>query len=280
MPSKNATAFSDAYFTPPSTVQWCYKVLGEFYSLQGKKALEPSAGSGVFVSGSDGTGLQWETNELFPQYAQGFTPTHTVDFAKSHQGFIGQGFDFVIGNPPFGHASGLARKFVKNGLEVANVVAMVLPKGCRRWRFIDELPSDVCVVVDQDLPSPLFDLPDGTQKKVGCTFMVFERKPGYKRPPLLNLTELPFKWEVGGFHPPDWATHGVGLLHAAGRRFAVEEVEGGLFKAAQETFWMGLSPEQAGLFDRLTLNDVLERTATSIPRLTWREVVTRWNDIL
>ena len=132
---------------------------------------------------------------------------------------------------------------------------------------------------DQELPNTEFELPDGSLKKVGCTFMVFEHVEGFVRDPLLNLTELPFTWEVGGFHPPEWATHGIGLLHAANRKFTVNKCEG-LFKASMETFWMDLTEDQSELFEKLSLDDVLAVTQTSIPRLTWREVVTRWNQSL
>jgi len=277
MASKVAKKVNDAYFTPKDSVKWCFDVLAELYELEGKKALEPSCGGGAFVTGSKDTGLVWTTNDLFPEHSGGFVADYNVDFVKDLKVF--SGFDFVVGNPPFGHASLLAKKFVECGLKVSKVVAMVLPKGCRRWKFIDSLPTDVCVRFDQELPNTNFELPDGSVKKVGCTFMVFEHIPGYVREPLLNLGELPFTWEVGGFHPPEWATHGIGLLHAANRKFTVTECEG-LFKGSMETFWMGLTEDQSKLFEKLSLNDVLAATQTSIPRLTWREVVTRWNQSL
>jgi len=274
MTSKVAKKVNDAYFTPADSVKWCFDTLAELYELKDKKALEPSCGGGAFIKGAKDTGLRWTTNDLFPEHSEGFVADHNVDFVKDLSLF--SGFDFVVGNPPFGHASMLAKKFVLCALEVSKVVAMVLPKGCRRWRFIDSLPTDVCVKFDQELPNTNFELPDGSVKKVGCTFMVFEHIPGYVREPLLNLGELPFTWEVGGFHPPEWATHGFGLLHAANRKFTVTECEG-LFKGSMETFWMGLTDEEAKIFEKLSLDGVLAATQTSIPRLTWREVVTQWN---
>jgi len=277
MTSKVAKKVNDAYFTPSDSVKWCFDTLAELYELKDKKALEPSCGGGAFIKGAKDTGLRWTTNDLFPEHSEGFVADHNVDFVKDLSLF--SGFDFVVGNPPFGHASMLAKKFVLCALEVSKVVAMVLPKGCRRWKFIDSLPEDVCVKFDQELPNTNFELPDGSVKKVGCTFMVFEHIPGYVREPLLNLGELPFTWEVGGFHPPEWATHGFGLLHAANRKFTVTECEG-LFKGSMETFWMGLTDEEAKIFEKLSLDDVLAATQTSIPRLTWREVVTQWNKVL
>ena len=277
MTSKVAKKVNDAYFTPSDSVKWCFDTLAELYELKDKKALEPSCGGGAFIKGAKDTGLRWTTNDLFPEHSEGFVADHNVDFVKDLSLF--SGFDFVVGNPPFGHASMLAKKFVLCALEVSKVVAMVLPKGCRRWRFIDSLPTDVCVKFDQELPNTNFELPDGSVKKVGCTFMVFEHVPGYVRKPLLNLGELPFTWEVGGFHPPEWATHGFGLLHGANRKFTVTECEG-LFKGSMETFWMRLTDEEAKMFEKLSLDGVLAATQTSIPRLTWREVVTQWNKAL
>ena len=278
MTSNGVRKVSDAYFTPLDSVRWCFDTLAELYELKGKRALEPSCGGGAFIKGAKDTGLRWTTNDLFPEHSKGFVADHNVDFVKDLSLFTG--FDFVIGNPPFGYASLLAKKFVLCALEVSKVVAMVLPKGCRRWKFIDSLPEDVCVRFDQELPNNNFELPDGSVKKVGCTFMVFERVSGYVRKPLLNLGELPFTWEVGGFHPPEWATHGLGMYGStANRKFTVTECEG-LFKGSMETFWMGLTTEEAKMFEKLTLDCVLAATQTSIPRLTWREVVTQWNKVL
>ena len=155
----------DAYFTPPEAVKWGLNRLNKLYPLNGKKALEPSCGSGVFVRESAEWGLKWTTNELFPEYAQGFVPDFSLDFGKANLDPLGH-FDFCIGNPPFGKSTTLARKFVLRALEISDVVAMVLPWGCRRITFIDKLPRDVRVVIDEDLEDDGFLLPDGSTKKV------------------------------------------------------------------------------------------------------------------
>jgi predicted RNA methylase len=130
MASKTSKEVKDAYFTKPETAKWCINQLQEHYTLKGKTALEPACGSGAFVEAAEGTGLKWKTNELFPEFSQGYSHDFNIDFAKGDISPLGT-YDFVITNPPFGHASTLAKKFIKRSLEIAPVVAMLLPKGCR-----------------------------------------------------------------------------------------------------------------------------------------------------
>ena len=275
MASKTAKQYGDAYFTKPETVRWCYERLSEIYDLKGKTAFEPACGSGAFVKGSEGTGLVWKTNELFPQYADGFQHDFNLDFGKEDLSVFGR-YDFVITNPPFGHSSMLARKFVKRSLEIANVVAMVLPKGCRRHTAIDkDIPQDVKLVLDLDLPNSVFELPDGTERAVGCVFLVYERVEGYTRGFLIDPEPEGYRAETGKSEWPEWATHGVGCLHTAGRYFGRERGKGYL-----ETYWLELTPEQAETVAGIDWQALIARTKTSIPRLVAGEVRTRINQEL
>lgn len=275
MASKTAKKFEDAYFTKPETAKWCIDRLAGLYDLEGKTALEPACGSGVFVTSSNGSGLNWTTNELFPEFAQGFQHDFNIDFGKADLSAFSH-FDFIITNPPFGHSSMLARKFVKRSLEKADVVAMILPKGCRRHTSIDkDIPQDVKVVVDEDLPDSTFLLPDGTERTVGCVFMVFERVRGYKRGYLIDQEPVGYRAESGSSEWPDWATHGVGCLHTAGKYFGREREKGCL-----ETYWLELTPKQAKVVGAIDWAPIIKRTQTSIPRLLAGEVRTAINKAL
>lgn len=264
----------DAYFTSPSAVKQCLKRLNELYPLKGRTALEPACGSGVFVRESTEWGLKWKTNELFPEYARGFQPDFNLDFGKADLTPLGR-FDFCIGNPPFGKSTTLARKFVLRALEISDVVAMILPWGCRRITFIDKLPRDVRVVVDEDLEDDGFLLPDGTTKKVKCTWMVFAHEPGYERPLELDLDDTVFQWELGASSPPDWATHGFGLWSNAHAFFDVNKPN--FVKGAGATMWLKLGAREAEIFNDFDMRGVVQKTSTSFPRIAWRESVTYLN---
>lgn len=274
MPSKTSKEVKDAYFTKPETAKWCLEQLSSLYDLSERTALEPACGSGAFVKASEGTGIVWKTNELFPEFSQGFTHDFNIDFAKGELGGLGT-YDFVITNPPFGHASSLAKKFVKRAFDVAPVVAMLLPKGCRRGTAIDRLPVDVKVILDVDIPDGTFVLPDGKEKKVGCVFMVFEKCAGYVREPILDYETKGYRGESGDQNWPEWATHGVGLLMGAG----VLLTRGERAQGYLDTLWLSLSAEQVEKFKDLDLKWLVERTKTSIPRLVAPEVITELNKL-
>jgi predicted RNA methylase len=272
--SSTSLGIKDAYFTSPSAVDAGLTTLSRFFDLRGKTALEPSCGSGVFIRESTKWGLKWTTNELFPEYSQGFKADFNLDFGKADLKSLGR-FDFCIGNPPFGKSTTLARKFVLRALEISNVVAMVLPFGCRRITFIDKLPRDVRILVDEEIKDDGFELPNGAKKKVKCTWMVFAHEPGYQRPLELDLDNSVFRWELGGSKPPNWATHGLGLWSNAGTLFEVRSES--FQRGAGSTMWLNLNKKEAERFFDFEMAEIIAKTSTSFPRIAWREGVTYLN---
>jgi hypothetical protein len=264
----------DAYFTSPGAVKWCMNKLEKIFPLKGKRALEPSCGSGVFIKESAGYGLNWVTNELFPEYSQGFEADYNIDFSKGDLSPLGH-FDFCIGNPPFGKSTTLARKFVLRALEISDVVAMILPWGCRRITFFDKLPRDVRIVMDEDLPANEFDLPDGTRKAVRCSWIVFAHEKGYERPLELDLDDSIFEWQLGGSEPPPGMTHGFGLWSNAHAFFDLADES--FVKGAGSTMWLKLKEPEAKTFKHFNMKDIISKTSTSFPRVAWRESVTYLN---
>lgn len=277
---------NDQYFTRPETVEWCFGVLQEHYDLAGKTALEPACGAGVFLSVSDslGLGLDWTTNDLFPQEGSGIVYNHQLDFAKDPKfaEVLGH-FDFVITNPPFGNVSWTAKRFVTRAVEVGQVVAMILPKGCRRGNFIDTLPEDVRVVEDrllEDKEKVKFVLPDGSAKAIGCVFMVFERVPGYVRKKRCEYHEEGYRGLAGRNEWPDWATHVVPLQFSpyCGKVYARE----GRYKdrGGMNSYFLQLTDEQAAKLEGFQMDEWWARTRTSFPAVSWYEVRTALNQAL
>lgn len=281
--SKDSNIFKDAYFTQPSDVEWCLEKLDAIYGLAGKTALEPSVGSGVFPSAAPQ--LHWTTNELFPEFAEGFVADLQIDFAKGDRSDVGQ-FDFVIGNPPYGKASNLAKCFLLNSLEHSNVVAMVLPKAMRRHTGWDRwLPDDCKVMVDEPLPNSSFSLPDGRTKEVGTFFLVIERIAGYSRGKLLDPGPIGYLAEAVEFRPrrgdapekwwPEWATHGICLWGSAGKMFGRERS-----KTMALTLFVQLTSEQEDVVRKIDWEPLAERTKTSTPMISGPEAITEINKAL
>lgn len=278
--SADSLMFNDAYFTHPDDVRWVFDQLAKHFELEGCTALEPSAGACVFPKAAPQ--LRWTTNELYPEFSNGVIHDHHLDFAKDDLAQLGT-FDFVIGNPPYGRNSTLARKFIKRALELAPVVAMVLPKGCRRHTVYDkDLPNDVRIVVDKPLPISTFELPDGRVKEVGTVLIVYSKEPGYSRGKLLEYESHGYREEerwtskaelVAGAWPK-WATHGICQWGAAGKMF--DRSHRGYARA----IWLQLTDEQAEKIASIDFTPLADRTKTSVPMLTRPEILTEINKAL
>lgn len=282
MPYADAKKINDQYFTKPETARWCLDLIKDHYDLEGKTAFEPACGGGVFVAASEDEGLKWKTNELFPQEGREGTYDFEDNFLKSKdqqelETAFGR-YDFVITNPPFGNGSRMAKDFVHNALKIANVVGMVLPKACRRDHFIDTLPPDVRIVEDRNLEDKDFTefiLPDGSEKKVGCIFMVFSHVKGYVRKQRADYHEEGYTGKSDGNVPPEWATHFVPLIYNhAGKLVKVGSDHP---KPALSNYYMALSKKQAKALEDFSMMDVVARTRTSYPAVSWYDVRTAIN---
>jgi predicted RNA methylase len=285
MPSSTAKKFKDAYFTSIEDAKWCIQQLEKHFDLNGLTALEPAVGSGIFVEASEGTGLLWETNDLYPEFSQGFKPNTSYDFCRVKLSEISR-YDIVITNPPFGEASSLAKKFLKRSLEISDKVAMLLPKGCRRGTFIDKhVPRDVKILLDEDLPGGTFFLPDGSEKLVGCAFMVFSREEGYHRKDILDYEPKGYKAEGKEFRPkrgdkvenwwPDWASHNLCLWGSAGQLN-----DRGRIKPFACSLFLKLTQKQYDVVADIDWEPLIARYKTTSPMITAAEAITQINKAL
>ncbi len=172
--SKVAEKINDQYFTPVETAEWCLQQLIDLGWILSGTALEPCVGAGSFVQAarSQKLKLSWTTNDLFPQ--PGAEPDTQVDFRTLDPN---PRPDFIITNPPFGKSNSLARHGLAHCLRICDKVAMLLPRGARRMGFKDAQPMNAHLVLDVDLPSELFQLPDGQVKEVRTCFQAWEVRP-------------------------------------------------------------------------------------------------------
>ncbi len=282
--SADSNKFKDAYFTKPSDVEWCYEKLEALYGdLTGKTALEPACGSGVFVKAAPQ--LMWTTNELFPDFSQGMAHSFNLDFAKGDRSALGN-YDFVIGNPPYGKASHLAKRFLRNALEHSDVVAMVLPKALRRHTLWDKyFPDDCKVMCEEDIPSQSFDLPDGSTKSVGTFFLVLERVKGYSRGLMCEYAPEGYRRfnrrycqeerDINEEWWLDWGTHALVCWGANGKLLGRERT-----KPFANVEMFGFTEEQARIVAEIDWQPLIDRTKTTVPNLSSPEVITAVNQAL
>ena len=156
----------DQFYTNEDVALQCL----EMVSLDGYDIiLEPSAGSGAFYKHLPPTrrlGLDLEPahDEIIQQDYFEFVPDKTKSY-------------LIIGNPPFGKNSSLAKRFFNKSAEFSDAIAFVLPRTFRKPSTINQLDKYFHLSKDVILGKNSFHLPDGTLYNVPCVFQVWERHP-------------------------------------------------------------------------------------------------------
>jgi len=146
--------------------------------------IEPSAGSGAF------------SNELLKYYKN----VLAFDIEPSSKNIIKQDYleenlvlkikklqekfrkIHVIGNPPFGRQSCLAKQFIKISCEFCSSISFVLPKSFKKESFIKTFPLNFHKILSVDLPDNSFNY-DGNIIDVPCVFVIYVIKDHDRRVP-------------------------------------------------------------------------------------------------
>ena len=169
--SKVSQSINDAYFTPSKSAQFCVDILREHkWVTNNSRTLEPCCGAGSLAVWLPGT---VEVRDLIDY---GYPNTIISNYLESQQSH----FDLVFTNPPFGRAGSIASKIFNRAALDSDRIAMILPTSFRKISIVDRLNQWFHPVVDELLPCQLFELPDGSTRKVNTVFQMWERR-NYKR---------------------------------------------------------------------------------------------------
>ena len=161
-------SISDAYFTPPASVDFIHETLAVRGWLEGS-ILEPCCGAGNLVRGLDNATV-WDLNQY----------DHPLDRVGNFLEQPPERFDLVLTNPPFGWLGGLACDILNHATKFSDRVAIILPQCFRKIQRIDRINEFYHPLCDLNLPDETYILPDGSQKYVRTTFQMWERRD-YKR---------------------------------------------------------------------------------------------------
>ena len=84
-----------------------------------------------------------------------------------------------IGNPPFGKRSQLAKQFITHSIYLgADTIAFILPDTFSKLTNQKVFPSGWRLEDQVKLEDSLFELPDGSDYYVPCTFHIWTQLPG------------------------------------------------------------------------------------------------------
>jgi len=200
-------SLGDKFYTDPKIAMECIQHFDKLIKpTKNDIILEPSAGSGSF---SDLLHVQYEHVQAYdleptglniqPQdYLQLDTTTYLKDQMIVH----------VIGNPPFGRQSSLARKFIKKSGQFANTISFILPKSFKKESMRKTFPINYHLMFEIDLPENSF-LVDQLPHDVPCVFQIWQLQ-ALPRPIILNDPPNGYQY-VKKDQDPDFSLRRVGV---------------------------------------------------------------------
>ena len=166
--------FLDKFYTPVSVAKECIELVPDINSYE--LIIEPSAGDGSFSSQ-----LNCLAFDLEPESANIIQQDwFTVKPFKQEK-------ILVIGNPPFGSRSSLAKQFIKHSQKIgAETIAFILPDTFSKLsnQSISLFPENWKLIVEHKLTNSNFIINKTEKYFVPCTFYVWT-----KRDSLINLRQ-------------------------------------------------------------------------------------------
>lgn len=162
----------DKFYTKPEIVEVCIKTIREHLKIKKSDIIiEPSAGNGSFskplkdiFNNVVALDIEPEDSSIIKQDFFDFDP-------KSYEGKI----IHVIGNPPFGRQSSIAKKFIKKSATFADTISFVLPKSFKKESFQNVFPLQYHLISSIDLPVNSFKV-NNSDYDVPCVFQIWKKK--------------------------------------------------------------------------------------------------------
>ena len=181
--SNFSESISDAYFTPPKSVEFIHQTLSDAGWLRGS-ILEPCCGAGNLIRGLDNV-TAWDLNQY----------DHPLDRVGNFLEQIPEPYNLVLTNPPFGWLGGLACDILNHATKFTGRIGIVLPQCFRKVQRIDRINPFFHPVGDYNLPDETYILPDGQTKYVRTCFQMWEWRD-YKRNKFGNTSYEEFFHQV------------------------------------------------------------------------------------
>ena len=164
----------DKFFTKPEFAEHCCKVVRRIGLVhEGDLVIEPSAGDGSFIPHIKKLTNTCVFIDISPQH----NDVKAGNFLFLNPKNLQEAFDriHIIGNPPFGRQSSMAKKFIKKCSTFANSVSFILPKSFKKESCQQTFPRSFHLIHAEDVPSNMF-LVNGTEHDVPCVFQIWEKQ--------------------------------------------------------------------------------------------------------
>ena len=167
----------DKYYTPQHIVDLVIQRTKEVIGLENiSEFIEPSAGNGAFLDKLYATGIPTKAYDLYPERDDIIEQDYLkleMEYKKNR---------VIIGNPPFGRANSLIKKFYKKSAELGDYIVFILP--ISQYENNNEL-YDFDLIYSENL-----GLKDYSDRKIHCCFNIYKRPTNKKNKPKQTYSDL------------------------------------------------------------------------------------------
>ena len=167
----------DKYYTNPDAVNLCienikkYVIPNDFDLI-----IEPNAGDGAFIAGIKSLTYNQHFYDIETEHEEKIRH----DFLKYDiyaSGLYGtENKVHIVGKPPFGRQSSLAKKFIKKSCEFADSISFILPISFKKnSKLLKKFPLNFHCIFEIDLPENSFNI-DDIPHNVPCIFQIWMKR--------------------------------------------------------------------------------------------------------
>lgn len=208
---KFRTDEKEQFYTDPKVAKKCIDIVLNLYpNLQDYLWIEPSAGNGSFYNLIEHNKIGIDIDPkcegiIKADFLKWKPPTSPKDERPL----------LLIGNPPFGKQSSLAKMFIKRGCEYADIIAFILPKSFTKPSMNNAFDKKFHCMHTSDIEKDAFLIKGNERYDVPCVFQIWERK-NTERKLEEKITEIGFEY-IKEENNPHICIRRVGAL--AGKSF-------------------------------------------------------------
>ncbi len=229
----------DQFYTRPDVADACLSKVARFISAANGDWLwvEPSAGEGAFLERMPFPRIGVDIQSSRPDIPR-------IDFLDWRPDALGRKVA-VVGNPPFGKNSSLARRFFDHAATFADVIAFILPRTFEKPHFVGRLNRHMHLVSSTPLEDASFEF-RGEPYAVPTVFQIWERRGSLRPVSPVERSHRDF----------DFVAHPVGhfAFQRVGARAGLVSLEG-LRKSPQSHYFIRANISRTTVFDRLSSID-------------------------
>lgn len=163
---KNSSKKFDQFYTRRDIAEACFRKAVDRYGAEAF-FVEPSAGTGAFLA----DGYDFYACDIEPKDPR----IRRKDFLLDDiSGELPKDRTIVtVGNPPFGHKSAIAVKFLNKALSFSKAVCFILPIQFRKYITQKTVKETAMLVYDETLQAEAF-IHEGRPYSVRCCFQIWE----------------------------------------------------------------------------------------------------------